>query len=414
MTKAMGFNMIRKHVKVEPARWYTWCDRLGMLVWQDIVGGFPRPTGGPGHVPHDAESEWDRPADSARLFEQEMKEMVRNFEFFPSIVCWVVFNEGWGQFDTERTVRLAERLDPARIINPVSGWLDRPVGHLNDAHQYPGPGMEPPAAHPQRAIVLGEFGGLGLPLKDHLWEVDRTWGYQSFGNPEDLQQLYADLIANLIPMIDRGLAAAVYTQTTDVESETNGLMTYDRAIVKMDPQWLRELHAELYQPSGEIRWYAPTGELDRQQWMLTTENPGARWTTRQFDDAGWSPAQTPVATPGMPHIPVGTAWERGPLWLRRTFTVEDAPLPGLSLSFYTSDEVEVYLNGEKVFERPRDQRIGFRHYTDIDLGEHADLLRSGENVQAVHAKPVGPRHSVDAGLYGHSRPAAGPTSASGE
>jgi hypothetical protein len=306
-----------------------------------------------------------------------MRQMIRSLDGFPSVVCWVVFNEGWGQFDTPRVVKQVEQLDPTRLVNGVSGWRAAPVGHMEDAHHYPGPGMEPPAQHPGRAVVLGEFGGLGLPVEKHLWRADRNWGYQSFGTAADLERRYAELVASLAPMIDRGLAAAVYTQTTDVEVEVNGLLTYDRDIAKIDPDRLRALHAGLYQPAGRVRWYAADAEVEPQEWRRATRDPGEGWASPGFDDAAWERARAPFATADAPFVSAGTPWDRGPLWLRRGFTLDGDPLPGLSLRFFTAGEVEVYLNGVKIHERLRDQRVGARHYTDVDVSRHAGLLRRG-------------------------------------
>ena len=146
---------------------------------------------------------------------------------------WVPYNEGWGQWDTARIVDMIKKLDPTRLVDNTSGWSDRGVGDVNDMHMYPGPGSPQPEAN--RAAVLGEFGGLGLPVRGHTWQSEKNWGYRSFTNAESLTTAYIDLVAKLFPLIDeKGLSAAVYTQTTDVEIEVNGLMTYDRALVKMD------------------------------------------------------------------------------------------------------------------------------------------------------------------------------------
>jgi hypothetical protein len=145
----------------------------------------------------------------------------------------VPYNEGWGQWDTARIVELIKKLDPTRLVDNTSGWSDRGVGDVHDMHKYPGPGAPEPEAN--RASVLGEFGGLGLPVHGHTWQGEKNWGYRKFTDAEALTTAYMDLVAMLFPLIDeKGLSAAVYTQTTDVETEVNGLMTYDRALVKMN------------------------------------------------------------------------------------------------------------------------------------------------------------------------------------
>jgi len=159
--------------------------------------------------------------------------MVRNLGAAPSIVAWVPYNEGWGQHSTNDILKLVKSLDPSRLVNGPSGWEDRDFGDMKDMHSYPGPGMFP--VLPDRVSVLGEFGGLGLPVPGHTWQAAKNWGYRSFTNAEALTTAYLGLIEKLFPLIEeKGLSAAVYTQTTDVEVEVNGLMTYDRELVKMD------------------------------------------------------------------------------------------------------------------------------------------------------------------------------------
>jgi beta-galactosidase/beta-glucuronidase len=225
MTKKLGFNMARKHVKVEPDRWYYWCDKLGLLVWQDMPSGDKYINGNQPDI--------TRSTESGAEFEQELSALVEGRGTHPCIVMWVPYNEGWGQWDTARIVGLIKKQDPTRLVDNTSGWADRGVGDVNDMHKYPGPGSPEPEEN--RAIVLGEFGGLGLPLRGHTWQSEKNWGYRSFTDAESLTRAYEDLISKLLPLIDeKGLSAAVYTQTTDVEVEVNGLMTYDREKVKME------------------------------------------------------------------------------------------------------------------------------------------------------------------------------------
>jgi len=225
MTKKLGFNMARKHVKIEPERWYYWCDKLGLLVWQDMPSG--------DKYIGDKDPDIKRSPESAAEFESELTALVEDHENHPSIVMWVPYNEGWGQWDTPRIVNMIKKLDPTRLVDNTSGWTDRGVGDVNDMHKYPGPGAPEPES--KRAAVLGEFGGLGLPIRGHTWQDEKNWGYRSYTNSATLTSAYLDLVDKLFPLIsEKGLSAAVYTQTTDVEIEVNGLMTYDRELVKMD------------------------------------------------------------------------------------------------------------------------------------------------------------------------------------
>jgi beta-galactosidase/beta-glucuronidase len=223
MIKKMGFNMLRKHVKVENRRFYYWCDKMGILVWQDMPNG-DKHTGY-----HDEDIK--RSAESAAQFELELERLIETKYNHPSIIVWVAFNEGWGQYETGRITELIRELDPTRLINSTSGWADRGTGDILDIHHYPEPRC--PEAEEDRAIVLGEFGGLGLPVQDHTWE-DRNWGYENMDDAAALLRKYEEFYRLVYSMVkEEGLSASVYTQITDVETETNGLLTYDRKVDKM-------------------------------------------------------------------------------------------------------------------------------------------------------------------------------------
>ena len=246
-TKDLGFNMIRKHVKVEPARWYYHCDRLGMLVWQDMPSGDMgnRWDSRPGVI--GVATEKQRTRESEKIFRDEWKAIMDANMNAPSIVVWVPFNEAWGQFKTQEITEWTMTYDPTRLVNSASGGNFYGVGHIIDLHNYPEPAM--PASKlfgKDQIIVLGEYGGLGLPVEGHTWQDKNNWGYQSFTTPKELLDKYEEYIYRLTPLIEKGLSAAIYTQTTDVEIETNGLMTYDRKVIKMDEQRLNRIHQRLY------------------------------------------------------------------------------------------------------------------------------------------------------------------------
>lgn len=229
-TKDWGFNMIRKHVKVEPARWYYHCDKEGILVWQDM------PSGDMGNqwAPHTYNGGTDKERSSASIanYYQEWKEIMDLCVSHPSVVVWVPFNEAWGQFDTEKVAEWTKNYDPSRLVNPASGGNHRACGDILDLHNYPGPSMF--LFDPQRVTVLGEYGGIGLPLENHLWWNKCNWGYVQFKNSDEVTAEYVKYANELKEMVDRGFSAAVYTQTTDVEGEVNGLMTYDRKEIKIN------------------------------------------------------------------------------------------------------------------------------------------------------------------------------------
>lgn len=243
--KAAGFNTLRKHIKVESARYYYHCDRLGLLVWQDVPSGFLPAQ----FVAPNDEGEGLRSSRSTEQYELELQRLINRLRHHPCIVIWVLHNEGWGQFDTRRLTARIRSLDTSRLVNAVSGWLDQQAGDLLDRHDY---GAEPsaPQGDGRRAVVFGEYGGVGWPIDAHLWNPEmRNWGYQTFHTPEEVRTAYARATNAIIREArQNGLCGAIYTQTADVEGEINGLLTYDREVEKLSRQWLAEAHAPLTDP----------------------------------------------------------------------------------------------------------------------------------------------------------------------
>lgn len=240
-TKDFGFNMIRKHVKVEPARWYTHCDRLGVIVWQDMPNGDESPQWQ--NKKYFNGSELIRSGESEMNYRKEWKEIMDYLISYPSIAVWVPFNEAWGQFKTEEIVEWTKNYDTSRLVNPASGGNHYRTGDMLDLHNYPGPDMY--LYDGERATVLGEYGGIGLPLKGHLWQPDKNWGYVQFKNSKEVTDEYIKYAEQLKKMIRSGFSAAVYTQTTDVEGEVNGLITYDRKIIKVDEARIKKINQEI-------------------------------------------------------------------------------------------------------------------------------------------------------------------------
>ena len=246
-TLAMGFNTIRKHVKVEPARWYWHADRLGVLVWQDMPStAFDMVAFGKqlaeGIEPE--EMEWDliSPGNDPEGFLIELDAMIDALESFPSIVVWVPFNEAWGQHNTDQVLTHVMMRDPSRLVDGPSGWTDTGIGHMRDHHLYQN-AEKLPAHEDGRATVYGEFGGISLFIEDHVM-VEKGWGYTKTETADDLLSSYSNLLGDITDLIPDGLAGVIYTQTTDVESEINGLLTYDRNY-KIDPDVLSSIHAQI-------------------------------------------------------------------------------------------------------------------------------------------------------------------------
>ncbi len=387
MTKKLGFNTIRKHVKVEPARWYHHCDQLGMLVWQDMPNGDR-------HIGSN-DPDLVRYPESAENYRRELQEIMDDFGNAPSIVVWVPFNEGWGQFDTADVLAWVKKHDPTRLVDGPSGWTDRGVGDIHDIHRYPGPAM--PEPEPDRAVVLGEFGGLGLPLDGHLWWDKRNWGYRTYKTHEELWTNYRRLIRELHPMVGRGLSAAIYTQTTDVEGEVNGLMTYDRRVVKFDAEKMAALHARLHEPAPivEVRPIVPTSEKAPQSWRYTVTQPAKDWTAVEFDDSAWKEGDGGFGEPTTPGAVVRTSWKSSDIWLRRTAEVPAGEMHDPRLRIHHDEDAEVYLNGQLVAKLD-----GYVvDYVNEELDEKArQLLKEGRLVIAVHCRQTGGGQYIDVGI----------------
>lgn len=240
-TKDFGFNMIRKHIKVEPARWYTYCDKLGIIVWQDMPSGDRNPEWQ--NRKYFEGTEMKRSAESEACYRKEWKEIMDALYSYPCIGTWIPFNEAWGQFKTPEIVEWTKQYDPTRLVNPASGGNHYTCGDMLDLHNYPAPELYLYDA--QRATVLGEYGGIGWVVQGHIWEPDRNWGYIQFNSSKEVTDEYVKYAEKLYDLIPRGFSAAVYTQTTDVEVEVNGLMTYDRKVIKLDEKRVREVNRKL-------------------------------------------------------------------------------------------------------------------------------------------------------------------------
>ena len=252
--KRLGFNMLRKHIKIEPLRWYYHCDRLGMIVWQDMMSGGKYigdfyagflPNIGILHVKDNKYNVFSRTEKSWRDdFERELTEMIDLLYNTVSLYCWVPFNEAWGQFDALRICAYVRKLDDTRVIDHASGWYDQGGGDVQSMHKYILPIRMRKPDH--RAFVITEFGGYSQKEEGHMWNPKKAFGYLMFKDKASLTAAYGKLMKKqVIPLVEKGLSGTIYTQVSDVENEVNGIYTYDRAVLKLEEDTVIALNKQL-------------------------------------------------------------------------------------------------------------------------------------------------------------------------
>ena len=383
--KAMGFNMVRKHIKVEPARWYYWTDKLGLLVWQDMPSADSYP--GRDFVPP--------PVDKGE-FESELRRMVETHKNTPSIALWTIFNEGQGQFDTGRLVNLVRSLDSSRPVNEASGGKIMGFGDLNDIHSYPEPAVHP--SNGRQAMVCGEFGGIGYLIADHSWEKAGR-GYVEVDTPTDLLYLFAEFMDWVHRLRgQKNLSAAVYTQLTDVMTEVNGLMTYDR-VAKIPSEQLRQINT-FHFSAPSYKDILPTSGTEGRVWKYVFDRPDGPWSGKDYDDSRWSQGAGPFGNSGN-HV--GTRWRTPDLWLRRHFSPGELTaeqLHNLVITGVYEGRVEIYINGVATYPQRGTNRSGeirYEHRPIRDSVRRA-VLSNADNVIAVHCHGNGNLQCFDAGL----------------
>lgn len=372
--KKSGFNLTRKHVKVEPDRWYYWCDKLGLLVWQDMPSGN------------------NATADGRREFENELSRLVEGLENHPSLIVWVLFNEGWGQYDTETLADWLKKLDPSRLVDSASGWTDLRVGDMNDMHNYPGPNMPPP--EPRRASVLGETGGFGLVVTNHVWAA-HPWGYVMLGDGEELASRYTQSLKQLWRLHNlRGLSAFIYTQTSDVETECNGLLTYDRAVAKIDSATLAAANAGgIFSPPKKI--ILANALFGRTTWKYTIEQPADNWAHAEFDAGGWREGVGGFGVEPTPGVFANTSWSTADIWLRREFLLDTNDIPSLALQMFHDEDAEIYLNGVLAVKAASFST----DYAEFEISAEAKAtLHAGPNTIAAHCHQTSGGQGIDVGL----------------
>lgn len=390
--------MSRKHIKVEPARWYYHCDRLGLLVWQDMVNA-----GSDQNLLGD--DEWVK-----KNFLSECDQIVSNLKNHPCIVTWIAFNEGFGQYadnsnHTRNAYNRIKALDDTRIVSSASGWVifDN-VGQVADMHSYPRPGMLPnPTSN--RISVCGEYGGITYVIKDHVWK-NSDMVYVSVNSGEELKDLFNSYTDLLKPLQADGLGGAVYTQLTDLEGEVNGLITYDRKVVKVNEQQKEEIKKVISHTikSSAIELVPTALRAKKVQWKYTNNTPAEDWNTITFNDTSWNTGVSGFGDGGAPNTTydnkstVNTEWKSNHIYLRKKFNVaeKDEKLRNnLRLTLYHDDDCEVYINGVLAFST-----TGYTsNYTTVDVSKEAKAtLKAGENLIAVKCTQFSGGQYIDAGL----------------
>ena len=379
--KALGWNMVRKHIKVERQRWYYWADKLGILVWQDMPSGNSY-TGSP------------KPIDAPQ-FESELVCMVTNHWNSPAIVSWVIFNEGQGQHDTAALVDSVKALDPSRVVNQASGGDNQfDVGDITDVHAYPDPNY---AVSSTKAVVCGEYGGVGLGITNHTWAPG--WGYIAAADGNDLAAKFENFSVELSDFVqNHGLSAAVYTEITDVEIELNGVLTYDRKVLKPN---LRRMQAAILAPLAQYSFttVVPTSQATGQTWKYTTANPAANWYATNFTDTAWSSGPGGFGTAGTPGAVLRTTWNTADIWLRRTFNpgaLTAQQVSNLVVNVHHDEDVEVYLNGVLAYSAGG-YTSAYLHFP-LKPAALAALQLNANNTLAVHCHQTAGGQYLDAGL----------------
>ena len=383
--KTFGFNMVRKHIKVEPARWYYWTDHLGLLVWQDMPSANSY-TGNPAPL--------DKPE-----YEAELQDMVRTHWNVPSIIMWDCFNEGQGQYDTPRLVAMVKTLDPSRLVNEASGGGYTGSGDVDDVHSYPPPNC--PAPSETQALACGEYGGIGYLVAGHTWTA-AGGGYTNVKSAKDLEGLYGEFSAKLKTFRDeQGMSAAVYTQITDVENELNGLMTYDRTF-KCDPARIALANHFQY-PVPTYHEILPTSEKTSQIWKYTTTSPAADWFKTAFNDASWKTGPGGFGSANTPGIGiVGTPWTDTPgdIWLRRTFDpgpLTPEQITRLVIRDYHDEDIDVYINGVSAYSATG--YISGYEYRPLSQEAEAAFQPNTDNQIAVHCHQTQGGQYIDVGIF---------------
>ncbi len=388
MEKALGFNMVRKHIKVERQRWYYWADHLGLLVWQDMPSGNSY-TGSPQPI-------------NALQFITELSALVTNHWNSPCIIMWDTFNEGQGQTDTGQTntpylVSLVKSLDPYRLVNEASGGAYFGAGDVLDNHSYPAPG-DPTST--TQAPADGEYGGIGFQMAGHLWNPALAGGnYVGANTTNDIATIYDTFSDDLVYYKSTtALNAAVYTQITDVENECNGLMTYDR-VLKPSLSKIYASNRKVIASQIYLNTVLPTSQTQARNWSYTTNTPATNWYAFNFDASAWSTGPAGFGTTSTPGAVVGTTWSSSNIWIRQTFTIGSlTPQDRAELVFnlFHDEDCQIYING--VLAGSATGYITSYGILSMNAAGQNALIANGTNVIAVHCLNTTGGQDIDVGI----------------
>ena len=388
-TKELGFNMTRKHIKVEPLRWYYWADKLGLMVWQDMPSMNSYINTGAGRpVP---------PIDKA-AYRRELEAMIKNLWNSPAIVSWVIFNEYQGAHDEAANVSFTKQIDNSRLVNVGSGGPFNDASDIRDFHNYPPPTYPKPNAGNTQALVCGEYGGIGYFVEGHIWQSGNP--YETVATTAQLLErytLYADMLIDY--KSNKGMSAAVYTEITDVEMELNGFFTYDRKVMKGNIEDFYKVNQRIINENSFYTEVLPTSEDIAQSWKYTTAAPAANWNSTTYNDGTWQTGNGGFGTDKTPGAIIGTVWNTRDIWMRKTITLPEADrsaIDSLIIRLHHDEDCQVYFNGVKALDL-----TGFTgNYINYEVSEAAKnaLVLGGTNVIAVHCRQTTGGQYIDMGL----------------
>ncbi|MBR1917919.1 MAG: hypothetical protein IJ832_08835 [Bacteroidaceae bacterium] len=381
--KKIGLNMVRKHIKVEPARWYYWCDKMGLMVWQDMPGM------NYGGSYRDVEN-------NAQWFTKELFAMLNNLKNVPSIVTWINFNEAGGQHDTEAYVNLVQNYDDTRLVDEASGWTLTGAGDIKDIHSYPAPSS---ISSSDQVTAFGEYGGVQLLVDGHTWgAAGSVYGYAKDATAYD--SIYASYADKLFQeKIKNSLSGAVYTQLTDVESELNGMMTYDRE-VKSDINKLYAANRHVIDDYADELYYVLTSaDVQPVMWKYTTTDPGEGWESPEFDDSKWRTGKAGFGMPGFDNMVVNTQWNTKDIWLRYELplNITDEQMKKIRAKLYHDEDCQIFFNGVSAL-KISGYTTSYENY-QLSATARQALNLQGNNTIAVHVTQTSGGQFFDLGLY---------------